>query len=96
MNALIDSILDLMPNKNPNDYTLIMKLLDDNVSIDFLWFDYNLIIIKRVLAIYIDRVNRWKSDQEQYDGFYILEGDTNFLFEMLFDISSFMCYFLYF
>ncbi len=87
----IDSILRLMPNKKPDDYTLLMKLLDENAPIDFSWFHYNLIIIKCVFETYVDRINHWKLDKEHYEGFHILEGDANFLFEMCSDMSSLIC-----
>jgi len=84
----LDEILVSFMEKNLDDYTLIMKLLDENAPIDLSWYHYQLIIIKRVLEIFIDRINQWKEDEDHYEGFYILEGDAGFLHDMCYDISS--------
>ena len=86
----LDNILKLMPHKNPNDYTLIMNLLDENTPYNFLWFHYHIILIKRIMDVYINRINNWESVSEQYGGLSFLDGDANFLYEMCFDISSFI------
>lgn len=90
----IVNILLYHPSKKKAElkpYTILMELLDQDTVVNDSWYKYQFTVAENVLNRYIKMILELNEGDFPYEGFYLLEGRTNFLLEMCIDLSS-ICY----